>query len=198
MKKLYLSAMAMAAMVCMTAAAQDVKIKGIGHNKRDNDNNQMESQWLGSLYDENGNYIKTAFIVDQGIYAMNFDGSTLTSPVKEPAVNKNDIVQNGKVDSEKGLWANNFNLMVGNSGAAYVNGKLVTVFSRDEQSTVRSAHMGCHHWRPAHRCHIPQVGHSGVGRNVVQSQGRKGLRTLLPNRERPACRSNRRPGLFRG
>lgn len=136
MKKLYLSAMAMAAMVCMTAAAQDVKIKGIGHNKRDNDNNQMESQWLGSLYDENGNYIKTVFIVDQGIYAMNFDGSTLTSPVKEPAVNKNDIVQNGKVDSEKGLWANNFNLMVGNSGAAYVNGKLVTVFSRDEQSTV--------------------------------------------------------------
>jgi len=41
-----------------------------------------------------------------------------------------------KANNEKELWANNFNMMHANSGAVYVNGKLVTIFSRDESSTV--------------------------------------------------------------
>ncbi len=121
----------------LSVGAQTVKLKGIGHNNRYDDGDSMKSTWIGSLYDEQGNYTgKTAYIVDNGIYAMEWDGSTLTTPAKEPAVNMSDIKQGSSVDYEKALWATNFNMMYGNSGAAYVKGKLYTVFSRDEQSTV--------------------------------------------------------------
>ncbi|MBO4550793.1 MAG: hypothetical protein J5733_08685, partial [Bacteroidaceae bacterium] len=75
---------------------------------------------------------KAIFIVENGIYAMNFDGTSLAAPVKEPPVVASEI----KGNNDKEIWANNFNMMYGNSGAVYVDGQLVTVFSRDEQSTV--------------------------------------------------------------
>ncbi len=137
MKKKLLLTIGLTTVLGLSVSAQSVKLKGIGHNNRYDSGDSMESTWIGSLYDENGNYTgKTAFIVEQGIYAMEWDGSSLTAPTKEPAVVLSDIKQGSQVDYEKAVWASNFNLMCGNSGAAYVKGKLYTVFSRDESSNV--------------------------------------------------------------
>jgi hypothetical protein len=134
-KKLQISLLGLAVLFCMPMSAQ-IKIKGVLHNNRYDDGGSMESTWIGSIYDDNGNYTgKTAFIVDQGIYTMTVDKNSVSTPEKEPAVNLEDIQQGSKIDYEKAIWATNFNLMVGNSGAVYIGGKLVTVFSRDYQST---------------------------------------------------------------
>ena len=126
---LSLAALAMmATLFCMPTSAQDLKLKGIGHNNRYDDGEQMVTSYLGW----NSELGKAIFIVDNGIYAMNYDGTSLSTPAKEPAVVASDI----KGDNEKEIWANNFNMMYGNSGAVYVDGQLVTVFSRDESSTV--------------------------------------------------------------
>ena len=128
MKKNY-SAMAFAltAMLCLPMQAQELTLKGIGHNNRYDDGDQMKSTYVGW----NSELGKAIFIVDNGIYAMTYDGLTLSKPVKDPAVVASEV----KASNEKQLWANNFNLMYGNSGGAYVDGRLVTVMSRDEQST---------------------------------------------------------------
>lgn len=62
---------------------------------------------------------------------MTWDGTKLSTPEKTPAVNRAEVA----ASNEKQLWANNFNLMVGNSGAVHAGDKLVTVFSRDYEST---------------------------------------------------------------
>ena len=130
MKKYLLSA-AIVLMGCMQLNAQ-VALKGIGHNNRYDDGDQMKSKSVGW----NATLQKSIFVVDNSIYSMNWDGSTLSTPVKNPAVNISEFYSNGQfTDNAKALWANNFNMMYANSGAVYVNGKLVTVFSRDEQST---------------------------------------------------------------
>jgi hypothetical protein len=135
MKKLLLLSL-LAVMIALPVSAQNLVIKGVLQNNRYDDGDQLKSTWIGSLYDENGNYTgKTAFIVDYGIYQMTWDGSTLSTPEKNPAVNMSEIKQGNQVDYEKALWATNFNLMYGNSGAVYVDGKIVTVMSRDYQST---------------------------------------------------------------
>lgn len=126
MKKLIL--FAVAAFSVLALNAQSVKINGIGHNNRYDDGDQMKSTYLGW----NAELQKPIFIVDYGLYTMTWNGSTLTTPEKEPPVNASEI----KGDNAKEIWANNFNSMYGNSGACYVAGKLVTVMSRDEQSTV--------------------------------------------------------------
>lgn len=126
MKKLIL--FAVAAFSVLALNAQSVKINGIGHNNRYDDGDQMKSTYLGW----NAELQKSIFIVDYGLYTMTWNGSTLTTPEKEPPVNASEI----KGDNAKEIWANNFNFMYGNSGACYVAGKLVTVMSRDEQSTV--------------------------------------------------------------
>ena len=126
MKKLIL--FAVAAFSVLALNAQSVKINGIGHNNRYDNGDQMKSTYLGW----NAELQKPIFIVDNGLYTMTWNGSTLTTPEKEPPVNASEI----KGDNAKEIWANNFNSMNGNSGACYVAGKLVTVMSRDEQSTV--------------------------------------------------------------
>ena len=118
----------LAMLFCLPINAQDLKLKGIGHWNRYDDGEQMPSTYVGW----NSELGKAIFIVDNGIYAMNCDGTTLSTPFKEPPVVASEI----KGDNEKELWATNFNLMYGNSGAVYVDGQLVTVTSRDEQSTV--------------------------------------------------------------
>ena len=129
-KLLFLTA-AMAA--SMQLSAQNVVLKGIGHDNRYDDGEQMPSTYVGY----NASVQKSIFVVDQGIYSMDWNGSALSTPVKDPAVNIADFYSGGQfTDNNKALWANNFNMMYGNSGAVYVNGKLVTVFSRDESSTV--------------------------------------------------------------
>ncbi|MBR6121672.1 MAG: hypothetical protein IKQ05_04695 [Prevotella sp.] len=135
MKKLFV--FMLLAMSCLAVSAQDLKLKGVLENNRYDDGDQWKSTWIGSLYDENGKYTGvTAFIVDQGIYAMMWDGVSLSVPAKEPTVNLSEIKQGSQVNYEKAVWANNFNLMYGNSGAVYVDGMITTVTSRDEQSTV--------------------------------------------------------------
>lgn len=124
-KKLFLAA---ALFGCLQLNAQNLTLKGIGHNNRYDDGDQMKSEYVGW----NSEMGKAVFIVDNGIYGMTWNGSSLTTPEKDPAVVKEEI----KGDNAKELWATNFNMMYGNSGACYVNGKLVTVFSRDESSTV--------------------------------------------------------------
>ena len=111
----------------MAVNAQQVTLKGIGHNNRYDDGDQMKTQYLGW----NSELQKAIFIVDNGIYKMTWDGATLSTPEKEPPVKAEEI----KGNNEKEIWASNFNMMYGNSGAAYINGRLVTVMSRDEQST---------------------------------------------------------------
>ncbi len=136
MTKKLLSLATLMLLTAATAGAQNITIKGVYENSRYDDRREQESEWIGSLYDEQGNYTgKTAYIVHQGIYALTWNGSELSAPEKDPAVNKSDIVQGSSVDYAKALWATNFNLMVGNSGAAHVGNKIVTVFSRDYQST---------------------------------------------------------------
>lgn len=122
-----LLALALAGLTCLPVGAQSLKLKGIGHNNRYDDGEQMKSTYIGW----NSELGKAIFIVDNGIYKMDWDGTTLGTPEKEPEVNAAEV----RADANKQLWANNFNMMFGNSGAAYVNGKLVTVMSRDEQST---------------------------------------------------------------
>ncbi|MBR5652495.1 MAG: hypothetical protein IKX22_00205 [Prevotella sp.] len=140
-RKLYFLTV-MALMVALPSMAQ-IKIKGIGHWNRYDNGDQMESEYVGW----NSALGKAIFIVEQGIYAMTWDGTTLSTPVKEPPVNKSDFYSNGQfTDNDKALWANNFNLMVGNSGAAYVHGQLVTVYSRDEQSTVDEVLFAVRKW----------------------------------------------------
>lgn len=126
-KRLFIVLTLLATMFSVQADAQSIKLKGIGHNNRYDDGDQMVSTYVGW----NSQLGKAVFIVDNGIYAMNYDGTALSTPVKEPAVNKAEVA----ADNDKALWASNFNMMYGNSGAVYVDGQLVTVFSRDESST---------------------------------------------------------------
>jgi len=127
MNKMKFYSFGVAAMLCLSVSAQQMTIKGIGHNNRYDDGDQMKTSYLGW----NSELGKAVFIVDQGIYAMTWDSPSLTTPQKDPAVDAAEV----KGNNEKEIWASNFNMMYGNSGAAYIDGKLVTVMSRDEQST---------------------------------------------------------------
>lgn len=130
--KTKLSVFAALVAASLQICAQNVVLKGIGHDNRYDDGEQMPSTYVGY----NASVQKSIFVVDQGIYSMEWNGSALSTPTKAPAVNIADFYSGGKfTDINKALWANNFNMMCGNSGAVYVNGKLVTVFSRDESST---------------------------------------------------------------
>ena len=127
MKRLFTVAVLVAVCLC-GMNAQALKLKGIGHSNRYDDGEQMKSTYVGW----NADLGKAIFIVDNGIYAMDYNGTVLSTPVKDPAVDESEV----RNDAAKQTWATNFNLMYGNSGAVYVDGKLVTVMSRDEQSTV--------------------------------------------------------------
>jgi len=138
MKKKLFSAFCLAALFCLSAAAQDLKINGIGHNNRYDDGEQMTSTYLGW----NSELQKAIFIVDNGLYTMSWNGSALSTPVKEPPVVATEI----KGNNDKEIWANNFNMMYANSGALYVDGKLITVTSRDEQSTTDDVLFAVRKW----------------------------------------------------
>lgn len=127
MKKSLLAFSLAAMVVCIPALAQDIKIKGVLNNNRYDDGDQLKTEYVGW----NSELQKGIFIVDYGIYSMTWDGNKLSTPVKDPAVNKEDV----KSSNERQIWANNFNLMFGNSGALHAGNKLITVMSRDYQST---------------------------------------------------------------
>lgn len=109
------------------AMGETIKIKGVLNNNRYDDGDQWKTEYVGW----NSELEKAIFIVDFGIYAMEWDGTKLTTPVKEPAVDKKDVMSS----TERQLWATNFNLMYGNSGALHVGDKIITVMSRDYEST---------------------------------------------------------------
>ena len=122
---------AMMATIGLCAFAQGLTFRGVYQTSRDNDYpNSFYSEYVGWNYDLG----KAIFIVQQGLYKMDWDGSSsLTMPEKDPAVNKEDFYSNGQfTDNDKALWANNFNLMYANSGAVMVDGILTTVMSRTD------------------------------------------------------------------
>ena len=130
MKSFKLIALALVALLCMPAVAQNIKFKGVYNNGRDNDG-ELSSTYVGW----NSTLSKSVFIVPQGIYAMQWDGETLSAPEKDPAVNVADFYAGGKfTDNDKALWATNFNLMYANSGAVMADGVITTVFSRTTES----------------------------------------------------------------
>lgn len=140
MRRNLLTVLAAAVMMCLPVSAQ-ITLKGIGHDNRYDNGDKMTSTYLGW----NSELGKAVFIVDNGIYAMSVDGNSVTTPVKDPAVDAEVIKGNNDLE----IWANNFNQMMGNSGAVYVNGKLVTVFSRDESSTTDEELFAVRKWDAA-------------------------------------------------
>ncbi len=137
MRKNLFSLAALALLSAATASAQ-ITIKGVLNNNRYDDGEQMKTEYLGY----NSELGKAIFIHDNGIYSMKVENGQIGTPVKDPAVIKDSI----KGNAARELWANNFNLMYGNSGAIYVDGKLVTVMSRDEQSTTDDVLFAVRKW----------------------------------------------------
>ena len=132
MKKITLAALATAAL-SFAASAAPVMIKGVYNNNRYDDSDAFHSTYVGW----NTNLQKTIFIVDNGLYAMEVDDNAVSHPVKDPAVNKADFYVNGAfTDDAKALWANNFNMMYGNSGAVKAGNVITTVTSRAESDGV--------------------------------------------------------------
>ena len=132
MRKLTATMLGLAALLAMPVSAQNLKLNGVANNNRHDDGEQMTSQYVGYNYALG----KAIFVVENGLYTMTWDGNRLSAPEKEPEVLIEDFYSNGQyTDNAKALWASNFNLMYPNSGAVYVNGKIVTVMSRDESST---------------------------------------------------------------
>jgi len=129
----------LAALTCMTANADPIKFKGVYNNNRYDDHaDHNYSTYVGW----NSSLGRAIFIVENGIYAMSLDGTTLTTPVKEPEVNISDFYEAGQfTDNAKALWATNFNLMYGNSGAVKAGDKIVTVTSRTESEGVDSTNI---------------------------------------------------------
>lgn len=133
-KKFTLVALAMLAL-CLTANADPIKIKGVYNNNRYDDH---ADHWYSTYVGYNTALGKSISIVENGIYAMFLDGASLSTPAKEPEVNLSDFYEGDPwpgtgtfTDNDKALWANNFNLMYGNSGAACVDGTIYTVMSRN-------------------------------------------------------------------
>ena len=96
---------------------------------------------------------KSISIVENGIYAMFVDGASITTPVKEPEVNLSDFYEGNPwpgtgtfTDNDKALWANNFNLMYGNSGAVNANGTIITVTSRNGDDVEDSERFAVRKW----------------------------------------------------
>lgn len=127
MKKFTLFAVA-ALMGCIQLNAQNIKIHGVLEMNRYDDGDQLKSNYLGW----NSELGKAVFVVDNGLWSLTWNGTILTTPVKDPEIN----VDQAKTDASYAQIVTDYNLMTGNSGAVFVDNKLVTVFSRDEQSTV--------------------------------------------------------------
>jgi len=134
-----LLALATVASLSISAAAQSVTLHGVYQTSRDNDYpNGTYSEYVGFSYTT----YKPIFIVQQGLYKMEWNGSTLTMPLKDPAVNKADFSSNGQItDEAKALWATNFNMMYANSGAVIKDGVLTTVMSRTDMDPNSGAHV---------------------------------------------------------
>lgn len=120
--------LALMASACLNLLAQGLTFRGVYQTSR-NDDNSVGSEYVGWNY----TLQKAIFIVPQGLYKMEWDGTNVFMPVKDPAVNKADFYSNGQfTDNDKALWAANFNMMQANSGAVIKDGILTTIMSRTD------------------------------------------------------------------
>ena len=143
-RKITLALLAMLAM-CLTANADPIKIKGVYNNNRYDDH---ADHWYSQYVGWNSALGRAIFVVENGIYAMQVDQNTVSTPVKEPDVVISDFFSNGQfTNNDLALWASNFNLMYGNSGAVNANGVITTVTSRTESEGVDSTNIfAVRHW----------------------------------------------------
>ena len=143
-RKITLALLAMLAM-CLTANADPIKIKGVYNNNRYDDH---ADHWYSQYVGWNSALGRAIFVVENGIYAMQVDQNTISTPVKEPDVVISDFFSNGQfTNNDLALWATNFNLMYGNSGAVNANGVITTVTSRTESEGVDSTNIfAVRHW----------------------------------------------------
>ncbi len=143
-RKITLALLAMLAM-CLTANADPIKIKGVYNNNRYDDH---ADHWYSQYVGWNSALGRAIFVVENGIYAMQVDQNTVSTPVKEPDVVISDFFSNGQfTNNDLALWASNFNLMYGNSGAVNANGVITTITSRTESEGVDSTNIfAVRHW----------------------------------------------------
>lgn len=133
--------LALAAMFCMPVSAQEVKLNGVAQLCRTDDSDDLVSMstylgWYADWDNGEGNPKgKTIFLSAQGIYSMTWNGSSLSTPVHVPNIKASDVKSGNTWNAENAVRVNNWNLMYGNSGSVYIDGKLVTITSRDESST---------------------------------------------------------------
>lgn len=133
MRKSLLTMAALLGVSLFGVHAQDLKIKGVAQTNRYDDGDQMHLQYI-AWNSELGRGISTS---DYGTWTMTWNGLTLSSPVKEPNYPISSFYSGGKfTNNEVAEIVTNQLMMAGNSGAAYLDGHLITVFSRDESSTV--------------------------------------------------------------
>ena len=147
--KFKLSALAIAAMMCVPVMGQ-VTIKGIVNNNRYDDGDQLENKstyvgWLPASLDPAG-VGKAIFASKNGMYEMEVN-TTKIEPVQYPNIPVSEYYSGGTfTDPEKALLVNGFNYMMGNSGALYANGELWTVYCRDYQSSEPEDMFVARHW----------------------------------------------------
>ena len=149
MKKFTFLALAFTLLCSMQAGAQ-LKIRGVYQQGRDNDG-ELSGTYLGW----NSTLGKAISIVPQGLYLMEWDGTALSTPEKDPAVNPDDFFQRTGAwsgvftDDEKAAWANDFNLMSGNSGAGIKDGIITTVHSRTGEDVEDNERFAVRKWDAA-------------------------------------------------
>lgn len=147
--KFKLSALAIAAMMCVPVMGQ-VTIKGIVNNNRYDDGDQLENKsnyvgYLPASLDPAG-VGKAIFASKNGMYEMEVN-TTKIEPVQYPNIPVSEYYSGGTfTDPEKALLVNGFNNMMGNSGALYANGELWTVYCRDYQSSEPEDMFVARHW----------------------------------------------------
>ena len=143
-KKIKFFLFALVSLSLVSASAQDLKIKGVYQNNRYDDH---ADHWYSTYVGWNSTLGCAIFVVENGIYAFDGNGINNLSPYKDPAVNISDFFSGGTfTDNDKAMWANNFNLMYGNSGAVYVNGKITTVTSRTDSDVPASERFAVRKW----------------------------------------------------
>ena len=142
-KKVTLAILAIMAL-CLSANADPIKIKGVYNNNRYDDH---ADHWYSTYVGWNSTLGKAIFVVENGIYAMEVEGNTVTTPEKEPAVVISDFYSNGQFTNDAmALWASNFNLMYGNSGAVKAGDRIVTVTSRSGDEVEDSERFAVRKW----------------------------------------------------
>ena len=131
--------LAAALMSCIQLNAQIPLLKGVAENNRYDDGDQMvnKSNYIGylSASEDPAGVGVAIFNSKYGVYELNMESTPIVA-THSPNIALSEWYSGGKfTDVDKALQVNGWTKMAGNSGALYLNGKLYTVFSRDEQSS---------------------------------------------------------------